>query len=141
MPRDVAVHEPRARVAHLEGDDQVPVQRQHGHVAAGRIVQVGAERVRVEGVVRLAEDDEVVAVQVDGMGGGGGGEVWGGRFVEGALDEEVDPLVVVVVEDDGRVGRGEFLVRIAAVQADEAEAGHFPVEVQAGVCEDPFLEA
>lgn len=93
VPRDVAVHEPGARVVGVESDGE-PTRGRHGSgVAARRRVEV--ERARLAGVVGAAagaEDEEVVAVQVDGVRRG-----W--QAVE-LLDEPVVPAAFVTSGHD-----------------------------------------
>ena len=79
-------------------------------------------------VNRMGDIDNV-GVSVAGCGG------------EVALDKEVYPFVVVVVEHDGCVRGGEVFLDPSAVLADEAETRDFPVKVKAGVGEDPMLDA
>lgn len=60
MPSDMAVHQPRARVVRLEGNDQVPVCWQQGDIATGRVVGLEGCRVIVVPVAGR-EDVEVMA--------------------------------------------------------------------------------
>lgn len=63
----MAVDEPRAGVVGAHGDGDEAVGREYDDVAARRVVEVeGVEaRVRVELVLALGQDHDVVAVPVD----------------------------------------------------------------------------
>lgn len=99
VPADVAVHQPRARVVRLEREDQVARAVQHGRVSPGRVVEGEGDVVAV-GAGAGGEDEEVVAVEMDGVGH---------RVVR--LDDEEVPLVGgVELDDAGRVGEGEVVV-------------------------------
>ncbi|TKW55332.1 hypothetical protein CTA1_12764 [Colletotrichum tanaceti] len=124
VPADVAVHQPGARVVRVPGHDEVAGGRQHGGVAAGRVVRLERHVARV-GPLALGEDPEVVAVQVDGV-----------RDGEGGLDDEVDPLVGLVELDDGLL----LLPGLVAVD-DGLEGRVAPVDEHAGAVEVPLEEA
>ena len=68
MPGDVAVQEPHARIVGLEGQDQIPVRGQQGHVASGGVVEVECHQRIPVWLIGLGQDGEVVAVQVDLFG-------------------------------------------------------------------------
>ena len=104
VPGNMAVHQPRARVVGAESDEQPALGGKHGDVAPGRVValQAGDVHGRVEHIAGLAdgghvgrpaEDEEVVAVQMDGMR-------QAERAVGVVLDEPVLPLVDAVNLDD-----------------------------------------
>lgn len=129
VPRDVAVHQPGARVVRPEGDEQPALGGQHGDVAAGRVVAVEEGEVggRVELVPRLgksrggdgraAEDEEVVPVQVEGVREGELG-------VDVVLDEPVGPLAV------GGDGDDVFGAWVGGVALDDVlHDGLVPVDV------------
>lgn len=71
VERDVAVHDPDARVVGLEGDDEVAFVGQERHVAARRVdeCEVGFGHVAFGHSVRhaLVQNGKIVAVEVDGM--------------------------------------------------------------------------
>ena len=87
MEGNVAVHEPGTRVVGLEGERDPPPGGQHGDVAALRVAEVEGSKVarkvervvgvelvagdagRVGGQGRAADDEEIVAVEVDRVGG------------------------------------------------------------------------
>lgn len=90
MPRDVAMQQPRPRVIRRERNSQPATPRQKRYIAT-RWILPGESRRGSRGVelpVAAAEDVEVVAVEVDGVGDGDGG-------VGGLLDDPVGPLMVV----------------------------------------------
>ena len=64
MVRDVAVHDPCARVVCLEGDDDVSICGQQHDVPAHGVVAFGSQAGR-KGEGGGLEDGEVVAVEVD----------------------------------------------------------------------------
>jgi len=89
VPRDVAVQQPDARVVERDGDDHVSVGRQDGRVAARRVLGLPARGGAVPGGVCAGlEEEEVVAVEVDGVGDARDG----GEFVDG----DDGPFVVLV---------------------------------------------
>ena len=101
MPDDVAVHEPRAWVVGLEADDGVALAGQHGGVATSRIGKVErGDKGGVEDADALAEEGEVVAVQMHGM-----------RGEELVLDNEVVPAIGLAQGDD-ILGGGEGAVAL-----------------------------
>lgn len=63
MPRNVAMHQPDARVVGFEGNDKIALGRKQGDVTAQRIVE--SERSVVVG--RLLKHTEVVSVKVYGV--------------------------------------------------------------------------
>jgi len=72
MLTDMEMHQPRAGVADQVRNNHPPVRRQHGHVAPRRIVAVQEAYIQswVEsgldaGGFRLADHEEVLAVEVD----------------------------------------------------------------------------
>lgn len=71
VPRDMAVHQPRARVVELECDREIAVARQRRHVAPRRVGRVELAGVAVKKARRLCEDPKVVSVEVDGVGQSG----------------------------------------------------------------------
>lgn len=76
VERDVAVHEPDARVVALKGEHEVALARQRGRVAADRVVGAQRRQRAVPGRVGgLGEHVEVVPVEVDGVREEGGGVV------------------------------------------------------------------
>lgn len=70
VPRNVAVHDPEARVVGGEGDEEVAAGRKRGRVATGRVVELQARRGAVPDAGAGSDDVEVVAVEVDGVGEG-----------------------------------------------------------------------
>lgn len=138
VPRDVAVHQPRAGVIRLERNDDPPLGRQHRHVAAHGVGAAEAEAVGglVEDVARLrggrgvgraAEDDKVVAVQVEG--------VREREAVGVVLDEPVGPGVDLVDVHDVVAGG----VRRVALH-DVLGHGLLPVDVDGGAVDLPDEE-
>ena len=114
MPGNVAVQEPGARVVRLEGQDEVAVRGQQGHVASRGVVEVQLHECVPVRCVRLRQDSEVVAVKMDllvrqskAIGGKielgyrmGCRNESSGRCAEreaGACDDEEDPVVFLVV--------------------------------------------
>ncbi len=102
VPDDMAMHDPRARVVGLEANDcpatlgnatSAGDTEQERSVSADGVGEVETSGLSGgEDTFALAEDGEVVAVQMDGM-----------RGLEVVLDNEVDPVAGRTVEDD-RVG-------------------------------------
>ena len=100
VPDDVAMHDPGARVVGLEADDCPAAlgsaacagdAEQQGSVAADGVGEVEGGGVGGgEDAFALAEDGEVVAVEMDRVGG-----------LEIVLDHEVDPVAGGAVEDYG----------------------------------------
>lgn len=116
VPGNVAVEEPIARVVRLEGDDEPAVAGQHGHVAAGWILEVQAapaERRRLSHLGRVAEDQKVVSVQVHRV-----------RQEVLVLNHPVRVHVLLVDDVDVLVGR----VRRVALE-HVVEHGAVPVDV------------
>jgi hypothetical protein len=69
MERDVAVHEPSARVVGLEGEHEIAASGQRGRVASDGVGRLQARNVACPWCVfLLVQHPEVVAVQVDGVG-------------------------------------------------------------------------
>lgn len=124
MPPDMAMHQPRPGVIGLERKDQVPGRGQHGGVSAGRVRRVQRRRRGGIGARALGEDEEVVAVQVDGVGHGLVG-----------LDDEVGPFVGVGELDDGVGG-----VEGGGVVEDLLEGGVGPGNHHRGGVEVPAEE-
>lgn len=99
---DMAMHEPHAWVIGLEGNGQVPFQREKCDVPSWgvvefEIVDAGGDIVRG---CALSQDDKVMSVQMHGMGVesvGLAGEV--GEALFG--DDEVNVTLVVIFRDDG----------------------------------------
>lgn len=131
MPREMTMHQPNARIIRPERQRQVPTRIQQRDIPTRGIIKVefGNVSLGVERLVLLREDDEVVAVQVDGVGGGRG------TFQVTqvlARDDEVDePLGEVVVYDgvvgtESLVGRGED-GRVGVVQ-EQGRVGEVPTE-------------
>lgn len=82
----MAVHEPRAWVVGLKGEDEVAAGRERGRVAAHGVVRLEVRDVAGPlGVCGTVENVEVVAVEMDRVGEGRGG--WG------LLDYPVLPLL------------------------------------------------
>ena len=133
VPHDVAVHEPRAWVVRLEADNGVARRAagaagadEHGSVAAHWVVEVeGGDERWVPGGGALAEEGEVVAVQMHGM-----------RGEELVLDHKVVPFVGLAevdgVGDEGGVGGGG-----AAGLSEGLESGLRVVDVDGAVVEEP----
>ena len=78
VPGNMAMHEPGAGIVRLEGQDEPAPCREHGHVAADRVVRleigpVGARVVDVTGLAprsgrgRAPDDDKIVPVKVNWM--------------------------------------------------------------------------
>lgn len=105
VPRDVAMHEPDARVVRLERDDEVAACGQQGHVASRRVVALEHRRLLVVWLLRLGQQGEVVAVKVDRVGDVGeeAAVYFGGR-----RDEELDPFMVFLGGVWGRSVEDEF---------------------------------
>lgn len=61
MPRNMAMHQPGARVVDAERNPQIPVYRAIGHVTTRRVVQLG-HNVLGEGTLSLGEHQEVMSV-------------------------------------------------------------------------------
>jgi len=64
---DVAVHQPRSGIVSFESDDKVARCWQHRGVAARRVVKLESNIIGVLSGT-LSDDEEVMAVQMDGMG-------------------------------------------------------------------------
>jgi len=65
VARDVAVHQPGARVVGAEGDDQEAVAREEGDVAPRRVVELQVQGVGGEApAFGLLKDDKVVTVEM-----------------------------------------------------------------------------
>ena len=97
VPRDVAVHEPGAWVVGHEADNGVALRGQHGGVTTRWAVKVErADQAGREGTGTLAEDGEVMAVQMHWV-----------RDEELVLDDEVDPLVGTLSDDSDVLGSRE----------------------------------
>ena len=79
---NVAMHEPDTWIIWLERDGQIATQRQKSHVPPWRIGEIERAGTVGDAVVfgGLSQYDEVVAVEVDGMGGGD--DVLDGEFGE-----------------------------------------------------------
>ena len=90
MPGNVAVQGPDARVVEGPRDGKEPVRRHRGRVAARRVLQLPP--VRRPGLLLVAgrEDEEVVSVEVDGVG-----DAREGRLV---FDDEDDPFRLALVQ-------------------------------------------
>ena len=101
VPSDMAMHEPYPRVVGLKSDDQVPIDRQHGDVPPRRILGNDGIIACIERVAALGEDDEVMPVQVDGMRGRDGVAVRSIAERKDALNDEVDPIIIGTVDEDG----------------------------------------
>ena len=139
MPRDMTMHQPRPRIIDLERNPHPPANRTINHISPRGIIQL-RQHVLVEDALPLSEDDEIVAVQMDGvdgarerLGDGGGGE---GIVV---FDDEVDPFARLVVEFHGRgpwIEHHAFGVRFAKV----LQCGHPPVDILRPVRERPFVD-
>ena len=67
MPRNMAMQEPGAGIVFLEGDGEVAVPRESGDVTTGRVDQVQGAGFEVEDSGGLADDPEVVAMEMDGV--------------------------------------------------------------------------
>lgn len=68
MPRDMAVHQPHARIIRGEGQKQVATGRQYSRIPTRGVVEIEARGTAVPDAVSAADDVEVVAVEVDGVG-------------------------------------------------------------------------
>ena len=73
MPRNMAMHDPLARIIRLESDSDIAVPWQQGHVSPGRIIVL--ERpifhiIRMERPVLLREEDIIVPVEMHGVSDG-----------------------------------------------------------------------
>lgn len=124
VPANVAVHEPGARVISLPSHDEVSRGGKHSGIATGRVASVEGDGAGV-GSGALCEDEEVVAVEMNGVGDG-----------EGGLDDKVDPLVGLVELDDGVV------VLPGGVAVDDGLKGRVgPVDEHGGAVEVPLEEA
>lgn len=119
---DVTVHQPGARIVGDEGEDEVAVRRQHGHVAPRRVLVVEGLGVVVDARVG-AEDVKVVAVQVDRVRLGRGLGLQG-------LDDPVAPGVGVGQADQVHAGREVGVVVEHVLQRGVAPGDVDGVEVQ-----------
>lgn len=68
MPGNVAVHGPKPRVIKCPRNDEMAVRRHRGHVAARRIRELPADGRPIPLLVGSREHEEVVAVEMDGVG-------------------------------------------------------------------------
>ena len=127
MPRDMAMERPHAGIVHVKLNHDIPGRaagvggRQDLHVAALRVVDVGDSP--VPGARSRGQDEEVVAVQVHGVGGEG--DVVVDDEAHGGVGAEVVdvPLRVVRVGGVALVGEEEDgIVEIGA----EGLAVHVP---------------
>nr|POE87368.1 hypothetical protein CFP56_29957 [Quercus suber] len=142
VPRDVAVHEPGARVVGLEGEGEPAAGGQHGDVAARWVVVVQGLGVgRLPGRGAGAEDEEVVAVQVDGVR-----HVDGEGRAGGLLDHPVRPLAFGGERDDVGVAReggatrpDGFQGRVRPVDVERG-AVDVPVEREGSVCSGGLVD-
>lgn len=129
VPSDVAVDEPCTGVVQLEGDGEVAVTREGSDVTTRRVDHVQGGDVAGPHAGVLAEDEEVVAVQVDGVVDAEAGVV---------LNDEDDELGRgdigrALHDDDVVVGR-----EVGLVVHDAGQGGVFPVNLQAAVVESPL---
>jgi hypothetical protein len=67
MPRNMTMQEPRAGIIFFKGDGEVAIPREGGDVTTGRIDQVQGAGFEVEDAGGLADDPEVVAMEMDGV--------------------------------------------------------------------------
>lgn len=65
MPRNMTMQEPGARVIFLEGNRKVAVRRKVGNVATRRVDQIQDAGIEVEDTSCLADDPEVVAMEMN----------------------------------------------------------------------------
>lgn len=129
MPSDVAVDEPCTGVVKLEGDGKVAVAGEGSNVTARRVDHVQGGGVAVPHASILAEDEEVVAVQVDGVPDTEAGVVLNDKDDElgsGDIGSAVD-------NDDVVVGRE---VGLAVLNAGEGRV--LPVNLQTAAVEGPL---
>jgi hypothetical protein len=118
VPRDVAVHEPGTWVVGLKANNSVALASQHGSVTTRWAVEVeGANLARSEMTLALAEEREVVTVQVHWVG-----------CEELVLDDEVDPLVGTLRDD-----RNVLSIQISCVGCGIGGLGELRESWQAGV--------
>lgn len=125
VPRDMAMHKPRAGIVRDERDDQVARCRQHSDVPARRVLVLEGLGI-VEDAGAGAEDVEVVAVQVDRVRDGRGD----GRH---GLDDPVGPGVGVGQRDQVHVWR----VGVVGVQR-ELQRGLVPGDFDGGEVQVPL---
>lgn len=97
------MHEPNPRVIRLEADNQVPVRGQHGHISPRRVLCIDGVVIGIEFRGALGEDDEVVAVEMEGMRDGDGVAVRDTRGIVKSLDDEENPIIVCAVDEEGGV--------------------------------------
>lgn len=62
----MAVEEPRPGVIRQEGQNEIPLSRQHGDIPARRVIVIQCRGIREEAHA-CSEDVEVVPVEVDGV--------------------------------------------------------------------------
>jgi len=94
----MTVHKAHPRIIRLEGNSQIPASRQKCDVPPWLFVEVKSFRTRAHVVVvrALGKDFKVVAVEVDGVGGGS--EVFGFvREEELACDDDLLESLVSVL--------------------------------------------
>ena len=94
MPRDVAMQHPGAGVVRFEGDDEIAVGREEGHVPAWGIVEFELDFVPAGvGGCGLVQECKVVAVEMDWVGEGEELSFWVFLPNMSAGDDEIDPIV------------------------------------------------
>lgn len=129
VPSDVAVDEPCTGVVKLEGDGEVAVARESSDVTARRVDQVEFGGVAGPHAGVLAEDEEVVAVQVDGVEDTKAGVILNDK------DDELGggDIGSALHNDDIVVGR-----EVSLAVHDAGQSGVLPVNLQAAVVESPL---
>ena len=65
MPRDVAVHEPGARVVGTERDDQIASRGQQGHVSSRWVIRLQVDQTVPIPTAGLLEDRKVMPVKMN----------------------------------------------------------------------------
>lgn len=124
VPRNVAVHDPGARVVGVPGKRSPAVGRQHSDVATRGVDQRQIGRCFVVGAGAGAENPEVVAVEVDRV-----------CLAKVGVDDHEHPLVGVGEGPDvlgavkGRVTVGDGLDSRVVPLGDEGDGVHSPLDL------------
>lgn len=101
VPRDVAMYHPGAGVVRFEGDDEIAVGGEEGHVPAWGVFEVERDFVPTGiGGGGLVQEGKVVAVEMDWVGEGEELSVWVPPPDVSAGDDEIDPIFCRLVIGD-----------------------------------------
>lgn len=124
VPSNMTMHEPGSGVIRLECENEISTSWQRGYVSSWGVVKIvcGNGGCGIECGGLLAHDEEIVAVEMDGMGNG-----------ESAVDNEVDPFICV--RDFDEIVRSP---ECGDVVLNHEKSWIFPFRKESGVVEIPF---